>query len=209
MACHFSPYGLGLTDLPDALPPGSLLFCDDRIPILRHDPQLVARQLTETARDLECSAIVLDFQQPGLEAGARIVQAISERAVCPVAVASAYAQHCTGPVLLPPPKLWEPVTKVTRPWQGRELWMEWAIQAARITVTEDGAQYTPLEEPPVRETSDQMDTALLCHYRMELGEHHAAFLLWDDAETLAQKRTAAENAGITTLVGLYQQFHPQ
>ena len=32
MACHFSPYGLGLSNLPQRLPPHALLLLDDITP---------------------------------------------------------------------------------------------------------------------------------------------------------------------------------
>ena len=67
MACHFSPYGLGLSNLPKGLPPGSLLILDDCTPPGRHDPELVAEQLTQCAETLECGGILLDFQRPGQE----------------------------------------------------------------------------------------------------------------------------------------------
>ena len=45
MACHFSPYGLGLSNLPRSLPPGSLLMVDDITPIGKHDPSIILDQL--------------------------------------------------------------------------------------------------------------------------------------------------------------------
>ena len=38
MACHFSPYGTGLSNLPKNLPAGSLLMVDDITPPHGHDP---------------------------------------------------------------------------------------------------------------------------------------------------------------------------
>jgi len=203
MACHFSPYGRGLTDLPEKLPPGALLLCDDRIPILHHDEALVARQLAETAARLHCGGILLDFQQPGCE---KIAARLEELSPCPVAVPPAYAAHSKGPVLLPPPKLWEPVEKAASGWKGRELWMEWAPQAVQITVTAQGSAVSVLDKAPETQKGDFYDEALCCRYRLALAQTHAVFLLWDDAETLARKQGATEQAGITTLVGLYQQF---
>ena len=46
MACHFSPSGVGLSNLPHWLPPGSLLILDDSTPIHDHDPQRVASELS-------------------------------------------------------------------------------------------------------------------------------------------------------------------
>jgi hypothetical protein len=65
MACHFSPYGTGLSNLPEALPKGSLLILNDRTPVFGHDPLQVAAQLEESVVRLECSGILLDFSQSG------------------------------------------------------------------------------------------------------------------------------------------------
>ncbi len=207
MACHFSPYGVGLTDLPQQLPPGALLCCDDRIPILRHDPDLVAEQLTQTAKSLACGGILLDFQILQQPLTAKVVRAVCAKASCPVAVTPGYAAQSTGPVLLPPPKLWEPFSQTAKPWKKRELWMELAPQAAKIQVTSTGATFLPLAQAPAPNPSiDQTDQALCCQYRLELEPEQANFFLWDNAQTLTQKQHLAEKLGVTTLVGLYQQF---
>ena len=63
MACHFSPYGLGLSNLPKTLPPGSLLMMDDITPPQGHDPDLIAAQLEECVQKFQCSGVLLDFQR--------------------------------------------------------------------------------------------------------------------------------------------------
>ena len=45
MACHFSPYGTGLSNLPEHLPEGALLILNDRTPVFGHDPQVICAQL--------------------------------------------------------------------------------------------------------------------------------------------------------------------
>ena len=47
MACHFSPYCTGLSNLPRILAAGSVLMLDDVTPIFHHDPQQIAAQLRE------------------------------------------------------------------------------------------------------------------------------------------------------------------
>ena len=49
MACHFSPYGTGLSNLPKRLPASSLLIVDDITPIRGHDPPYILDQLAATA----------------------------------------------------------------------------------------------------------------------------------------------------------------
>ena len=62
MACHYSPYGLGLSNIPKDLPQGSMLILNDRTPPCRHDPELIARQLGEIAERFQCGGVLLDFQ---------------------------------------------------------------------------------------------------------------------------------------------------
>ena len=89
MSCHFSPYGRGLSGVPRTLPPGSVLMLTDRTPIAGHDPALVAAQLEEAARRLDCAALVLDLQRESGEAQP-IVDAVTALS-CPVAVTERYA----------------------------------------------------------------------------------------------------------------------
>lgn len=208
MACHFSPYGVGLTDLPTALPPGSLLFCDDRIPIAHHDARLVAAQLSRSADHLKCSSIVLDFQEEENPALREVVRQIAAAAPCPVAVTPPYAKESSGPVLLPPCPLLRPIAEVCKDWPRRELWMEWARQAIEITVTERDAAFSLPRNYPEDSQEDRVDPVLCCRYRFRVEENRAIFLLWDSVDSLKLKASAAEAAGITTLIGLYQQFAP-
>ena len=64
MACHYSPYGLGLSNSPRQLPEGAMLILNDRIPISGHDPQRIADQLQQTLEQLSCDSLLLDFQRP-------------------------------------------------------------------------------------------------------------------------------------------------
>ena len=49
MACHFSPYGTGLSNCPAHLPEGSMLILNDRTPVYGHCPERIAQQLMEMA----------------------------------------------------------------------------------------------------------------------------------------------------------------
>lgn len=53
MACHFSAYGTGISNLPRELPAGAMLMLNDRTPICGHDPEDVAKPLCDTAQRLE------------------------------------------------------------------------------------------------------------------------------------------------------------
>ena len=65
MACHFSPYGTGLGNLPTVLPPKSLLILNDRTPIKGHDPDLVLETIEQLTENSPCDGLLLDFQRPG------------------------------------------------------------------------------------------------------------------------------------------------
>ena len=63
MACHFSPYSTGISNLPQTLPAGSLLILNDIIPFHGHDPQRIAHQLTDCLEQHNCAGVLLDFQR--------------------------------------------------------------------------------------------------------------------------------------------------
>ena len=102
MACQFSPYGTGLSNLPRQLPPGSLLILDDMTPIRGHDPALICDQLAELTAVLKCSGILLDFQHPDCAETAALAKYLTEALPCPVAVSEPYAAELDCPVFLPP-----------------------------------------------------------------------------------------------------------
>ena len=48
LSCHFSPSGAGLSNLPVALPPGSLLILDDSMSALDYATDLALRRALQT-----------------------------------------------------------------------------------------------------------------------------------------------------------------
>ena len=62
MSLHFSPYGKGLSNLPNGIPKRSILLLDDSQEVTSHDPRLIAQQLEELANQHSPVAILLDFQ---------------------------------------------------------------------------------------------------------------------------------------------------
>ena len=105
MACHFSPYGSGLSNFPQNLPEGSMLILNDSTPTGGHDPQLIGKQLAEGSQQLGCSHILLDLQRPVDELTYRIADAIVSAVSCPVAVSEGYAPQLNCPVFLSAPPL--------------------------------------------------------------------------------------------------------
>ena len=206
MACHFSPYGSGLSNLPRSLPPGSLLMVDDITPIRRHDPHRILDQLGACAEALSCGGILLDFQRPGIEETAALVEVLTQGLPCPVAVSAHYAGSGSFPVFLPPvPPSASPENHFT-PWNGREIWLELALDALEVTVTEDGSTFLPLPAAAPAEPAF-FDETLLCRYHCDVQEAAVRFTLRRAAEDLERFLAEAEKHSVTKAVGLYQELH--
>lgn len=205
MACHFSPYGNGLSNLPPALPEGSILMLNDRIPFRGHDPKRIEAQLQQAVEHFKSRAVLLDFQEPEHPALQDLAARLTTALPCPAAVSEAYAQGLSSPVFLAPCPHHTPLAEHMMPWHGRELWLDLAVDAETITLTKDGAVILPL---PLGEMPEggHWDEMLHCHYSIENTTDSARFTLWRtraDLEALAQE---AEELGIQTLVGLYQEL---
>ena len=205
MACHFSPYGFGLSNRPTELPPGSILMINDRIEPTCHNADLVAIQAYETAEALQCSGILLDFQRPGNGLTQQIAAAVTAASPCPVAVSNHYAKELECAVFLPPPPLRCDTSEYFSYWQDREIWLDIAPDAELITLTEAGAQISPLL-PPEPLSECHRDTALHCHYTVEISGASAAFTLWRTREDLEELLEEAGTLGVSTAVGLYQEL---
>lgn len=202
MACHFSPYGRGLSNLPPALPAGSLLILNDRIPMADHDPETIARQLIRTVEAMECSGVLLDFQRGGSEEVRHLAEYLVSALPCPVAVSEAYAKDLDSPVFLAPCPHHVPLADHLLPWKGRRLWLDLAVDAQTITLTGSGSRILPFPLGEVPEGGHE-DASLHCHYAIETGPDSVRFTLWRTREDLAMLAAEAEGLGVETLVGLY------
>ena len=205
MACHFSPYGLGLSNLPKDLPAGSLLMVDDITPPHGHDPQLIAEQLSGCVETLQCCAVLLDFQREGCRETQSIAKQLADALPCPTAVSDRYAHDLDCIVFLPclPPSV--PLEEYLHPWKGREIWLELGTDGEMITLTEKGAEVCPLPYPDPKKEGFA-DNGLHCHYTMETNEKSAGFTLWRTKEDLVQLLEEAESLGVAEAVGLFQEF---
>ena len=204
MACHFSPYGTGLTNLPRQLPNGALLILNDRTPIHGHDPARIASTLTEVMQTWGCSGLLMDFQRPGCSEAADIAAALAELPF-PTAVSDLYAQKLDCPVFLSAPPLRKPLREHLAPWQGREIWLEAALGGECATVTEKGCSFAPL---PAGETPEcpQTDEPLHCRYRIDAAPGRIQFILRRTRENLDTLLAEAASLGVTQAVGLYQEL---
>lgn len=205
MACHFSPYGLGLSNLPQRLPPHALLLLDDITPIREHDPQRITEQLLNCLESLNCHGVLLDFQRPDVPETAVLVNHLAQTLPCPVIVSESYASELSCPVFLPPVPPSVALEEYISPWEGRSIWMEIGLTGELLTLTEQGCEAVPLPFP--NEASEGFpEKALHCHYRIETNEKSARFTLWRTEKDLAALLEEAEGLGISGAVGLYQEF---
>ena len=205
MACHFSPYGTGLSNLPEQLPEGSLLILNDRTPWWCHDPEKILDQLEERLRSLSCWGLLLDFQRPGVDQVADLVRLLATKLDYPVGITETYAPDLKCPVFLPPVPLQLSVQEHLAPWQGREIWLEAAGDGACVMVTPEGSHTTPLLPREFPQAGFQED-ALHLHYITRVAEDRAEFTLWRTGEDIAAILEEAEHYGVTAAVGLWQEL---
>ena len=204
MACHFSPYGLGLSNLPRTLPPGSLLIVSDVTPPHGHDPALIGQQLAECAGRLQCSGILLDFQREGCEETQAIAAHLAKVLPFPAAISECYGSTLDCPIFLPPLPPALSLESYLLPWSGRDVWLEIGLDGETLTLTEEGCKATPLPYPD-HSAVGFSDRDLHCHYTIRTTEKSASFTLWRTKEDLNALLTEAAQKGVTTAIGLYQE----
>lgn len=205
MACHFSPYGLGLSNVPVRLSPQSLILLDDITPIRGHDPELIADQLMDCIQRLRPCGILLDFQRPDNTETAALVKHLAQSLPCPVIVSEIYAQDVTCPIFLPSLSPSVPLEEYIFPWIGRDIWLEISPSSESLTLTEQGCKRESIPCPDHR-TNGFAEKSLNCHYTIEVKNKSARFILWRTRDDLTQFMEDAHKLGITGFVGLYQEF---
>lgn len=205
MACHFSPYGEGITNIPDTLPENAMLILNDRMPCQGHSPDLAAQQLWEAVSRLGCESVLLDFLHPPDSESEAMVRAITERLQCPVAVSAQYAEGLHCPVFLPPCPLHIPQEEYLRPWKGREIWLEAALCQEEAVVMPEGASFAPIF-PTAAMSGGFFDAHLMCNYHLCIEEKLIRFTLFDTPESLPQKLEHAHALGVSRAVGLWQEL---
>lgn len=205
MACHFSSFGEGLSNIPACLPEGAMLILNDRIPCQGHSAGLVASQIADAVSRLRCESVLLDFQRPGSVEAATVAAAIVDSVSVPVGVSDCYAHALPCPVFLGPSPLHIPLTEHLAPWQGREIWLEAALCQETATVTADGTAFAPCF-PPEHLEGRFYDESLRCHYHTHIAHDRITFTLFDTPDSLHQKLELAHSLGISRAVGLYQEL---
>lgn len=200
MACHFSPYSTGLSNLPGALPKGSMVILNDRIPICGHDPRRVAEQLGQLCEELEAESLLLDLQRTDENMHAIIAQILKDR-VCPVGVSELYAKDFDCPVFLSAPPLHIPLAEYAAPWEGHEIWLEAATDQYAYGVSETACVSLYADYTAPLPCGD-----LCCHYGFHEEKDRLVIALertWEDLQMLMK------DDSITKSIGLYQQLGKQ
>lgn len=205
MACHFSPYTQGITNLPSTLPEGSMLILNDRMPCQAHSANLVAQQLCDAVSNLHCESVLLDFQQPPDSQSEAMVQAIVSALPCPVAVSAAHGRKLTCPVFLPPCPPHLPMAEYLAPWQTREIWLEAALCQEEAIVTPNGTEFITVFPTRIPD-SGFFDDTLCCQYSIRVQKSQITFSLYETPQTLRRKLDQADSLGVTRAVGLYQEL---
>ena len=190
----------GVEKLPSWCPAGGMLILTDETLVSENDVKKLERPLS----DGQFESVLLDFQRPGDPDAQAFSRAVTELAACPVCVSECYASELDCPVLLPPVPSDVPVEEYLRPWNGREIWLEAALDGVVITVTAEGAQAKTLLRGEPGE-GEHFDEQLCCHYRMEVGEN-AVFTLRRTEEDLRRLLQIAEKSGVSRAVGLHQEL---
>lgn len=203
MACHFSPSGPGLSNLPRALPPGSLLILDDQSPFDRHDPDRIADELAACIRALGCAALLLDFQRPDTAQVRSLTDRLSKSLPCPVAVTPPCVRETGAAVFLPPLPCHIPLKDWSASWAGRDAWLELSLDREVVTLTPQGAQIVP---GSFEDGDGFSDEKLHCHYSVAVEANQAVFHLWRTGTDLAGLLEEAEQLGVKRAVGLYQEL---
>lgn len=205
MACHFCPYSTGLSNLPEALPPGSVLMLNDSTPIRSHDPRVVCSQLEEVILRTRCEALILDFQRPPSEQAMCLAEHLYQALPCPVAVSRDFAEDLPCPVLLPPCPPYMPLQEYIAPWGERQLWLELSKEAAAVVVRQNGTQFSICSGPGFPESGFSEET-LQCHYRTKIQRDEVLFTLWRTDSDLLEHCQLGHSLGIRGFLGLYQEL---
>ena len=206
MACHFSPYGIGISNLPDVLPEASMIILNDIIPPYEHDPDIIANQLNELASKAKTNTFLLDFQREKNRKTEAIVKELTNKLNGKVGVTEAYAENTTCAVFLTCPLPYQPLSKKISRWDGRDLWLELAVETSIVHISTSGSKITHVNKS-ILNAKDSYDNVLKSRYLTEINEKQAMITIERNPETLYLLEQEAASYDIELTIGLYQQLY--
>lgn len=202
MACHFSPYGIGLSNLPTRLPEGSLLILNDRTPMAGQEPDRILHQLRQCIDRFRCSGVLLDWQRTQDPRLKELTALLQKELPCPVAAPP--EMGAADPVFIPPiPPDRNPEEYLSH-WDGRTIWLETALDGTELLLTEQSAVYTSRHSAVDLPLADE---ALCCHYRIRQEQDGVRFTLGRTEADLEALLNRAAKCGVVQAVGLYQELN--
>lgn len=195
--CPFEENGM-----PEFLPPECLPVLTDRTPFSKEKSIQLIDRLSSIASG--CHAVLLDFQRNEQTGLAEFVQELGAALSCPIAAPPEYAGPA-GPVFLPPIPPDVMPEEALAPWQGRQIWLDLAPSALKLTLTAGGCSSTETSETG---TGGFRDRVLLCHYRAEtILKDRVQFALWRTGEDLSALTARLPELGVCGCVGLYPELN--
>ncbi len=207
MGASFSSNHTGLSNLPEALPPSSVLLVDDRIIPEEHDPERIIEELLRCKEQTCFESIILDFQNPYNKPCVQMAEHIAQALPCSVAVTPPYKDLSHGPILLPPHPPDIPFDEYTEPYSGRELWLEVTTENTVLTLTESGCTVHTEQQDEFTEPMFT-DEQLCCSYHIKVTENNAVFSLFHRIEDLEQLSKKYSHIGLKRMIGLYDDWMP-
>ena len=203
MACHFSPYGTGLSNLPQRMPEDGMLILNDWYPVQNHSPEQIRDELYALVSKFHIQRLLLDMQRPHQPHPQRIVDCIVCDPPCDVGVSPLYdTGHCA--VFLPPPPPDMPIDTYLECCQGRKIWLEVTTESTCLEVTQQGCREVAEELPQT--TTEHWDPALFCHYRIHLQKDRISFSLYRKKDDILQLLNSPQAERVECAVALCQDF---
>ena len=203
MSCRFSPYGRGLINLPDTLPPGSVCILDDSTPINNHDLRRIADELENTLSRCTCLGLLLDFQRANRPEQAELVSVLTEVLSFPIAAPPQYAM-AENILFLPPVPAEDTPEKYLTPWKGRRIWLDTGMSSAVLTLNESGCRVDYPGEISPQSWRQDAETASAYHIRKIPGAIECTLCrIRESLPSLLEKCSAH---GVELAIGLWQEY---
>ena len=204
MACHFSPYGQGLSNFPQRFLEDEMLILNDRIPVADHSADRISGELRELVEQFRIDRLLLDLQRPGNDQTKQIVKHIASTLPCSIGISHHYAlAGC--PVFVPPGAIDTSMEQYLYRWKGYEIWIEMTTEPLCLEINHSGC--TEANWDITSDKPEHWDDNLCCHYRISTTTDRAQFLLYRTPEDIQKFADSLSPLGVVCGVGLYQEFN--